>query len=194
MESQQEGGSPVTKGRCVASVGNHSFEINVVSEGSLEIDGQELGFDFKPLDNRSFSLILKGVSHVVQDVSNETDTHFRHDDLHGPLGRNIVVAIKGKAYAVTIDDDRSLLFKKLVANVPQASTDDVVRAPMPGLISRISVQVGEEVSKGQSLVVLEAMKMENEIRASGFGRIKKICITKGKPVEKGEVLVVVGGL
>jgi pyruvate carboxylase subunit B len=62
---------------------------------------------------------------------------------------------------------------------------------MPGLISRIEVHVGEEVASGSGLLVLEAMKMENEIRSLTDGRIQTIHVEKGKAVEKGEALITI---
>jgi pyruvate carboxylase subunit B len=62
---------------------------------------------------------------------------------------------------------------------------------MPGLISRIEVRIGEEVALGKGLLVLEAMKMENEIRSTNHGRVQAIHVEKGKPVEKGEALVTI---
>ena len=61
---------------------------------------------------------------------------------------------------------------------------------MPGLIVRVNVQVGDEVEAGQGVVVMEAMKMENELRATAAGRVKSIEVVPGAAVEKGTLLVV----
>lgn len=62
-------------------------------------------------------------------------------------------------------------------------------APMPGLIVRIHVAVGDEVAAGQGLVAMEAMKMENELKSPGAGRVKTILVQPGQAVEKGALLV-----
>jgi biotin carboxyl carrier protein len=67
-------------------------------------------------------------------------------------------------------------------------------APMPGLVVRVSVAVGDTVAVGQGLVVVEAMKMENELRASVAGVVLSVRATPGQPVEKGALLVELGPL
>ncbi|MNR65826.1 2-oxoglutarate carboxylase large subunit [compost metagenome] len=64
-----------------------------------------------------------------------------------------------------------------------------IKAPMPGLVLNVMVQEGQEVGKGDNLLVLEAMKMENIIKSPDSGIVKKILITKGDKVEKNEVLI-----
>jgi biotin carboxyl carrier protein len=61
---------------------------------------------------------------------------------------------------------------------------------MPALIVKVEVSVGDEVVHGQGLLVLEAMKMENELKAMHSGRVKEIHVRQGKPVEKGELLMI----
>jgi biotin carboxyl carrier protein len=179
----------MTQRKYVVSVRENTFEIKHISGRSVEIDGKQVEFDFKPLQGHSFSLILGGRSIVVQHVASVETVRSKSVDTDGLLGKTVVVSIGGKEYAVLVDDERSLLLKKFVTKVHSGSGAHVVRAPMPGLISRIEVQVGEEVSKGRGLLVLEAMKMENEIRAIGSARIKAIHVEKGKPVEKDEPLL-----
>ena len=60
---------------------------------------------------------------------------------------------------------------------------------MPALVVKVEVSVGEEVKEGQGLLILEAMKMENEIKCHQAGKVKEILVSKGKPVEKGELLM-----
>jgi biotin carboxyl carrier protein len=64
-----------------------------------------------------------------------------------------------------------------------------MRAPMPGLVVRVAAVVGEPVQAGASLVVLEAMKMENELRASAAGVVQAVLVEPGQTVEKGQTLV-----
>jgi biotin carboxyl carrier protein len=64
-----------------------------------------------------------------------------------------------------------------------------VRAPMPGLIVRVEVEPGQEVRAGQPIVIMEAMKMENELRAEAAGLVARVLVAAGQPVEKGAILV-----
>ena len=179
----------MTKGNYVVFVGQQKFEIALSSQQSLQVDGKELDFDFKPLHDRSFSLILGGRSYVVEHVAKGESVSFHSSDPDSLLGKAVVVSIRGKEFTVLIDDTRSMLLKKFSTKASVGSGAHVVRAPMPGLISRVAIQVGEEVTDGQGLLVLEAMKMENEIRATGRARVKAIHAEKGKVVEKGEPLI-----
>jgi len=68
----------------------------------------------------------------------------------------------------------------------------VIKAPMPGLVLRIQVEAGQQVEKGQALLVLEAMKMENVLKAPASGVVAEIKAVAGAAVEKGEVLIQMG--
>lgn len=174
-----------------ASIGQQSVGIRLISSQRLEIDGTELDFDFRPLNGRSYSLILGTRSFVVTVVENDESVLLQKRETASFRGTTEVLSIKGKEYSVLIDDDHSLLLKKFAAKPHIGSGDHVVKAPMPGLISRLEVQVGEQVVKGQGLLVLEAMKMENEIRASGRGRVESILVKPGMAVEKDQQLVTI---
>lgn len=64
-----------------------------------------------------------------------------------------------------------------------------IKAPMPGLVLNVMVEEGQEVNKGDNLLVLEAMKMENIIKSPSSGNVKKIRVNKGDKVEKNEILI-----
>jgi biotin carboxyl carrier protein len=169
-----------------ASIGMTSFGISVLSDSVLEVDGKVRNFTFESTRGRSFTLILDGKSHVVEFVSNGYPAGAEGD---GVSGSKMIVSIKGRQYSVSVDDARSSLLKSVLSKSDSAGGALIVHAPMPGRISRIEVQVGQQVAKGAGLLVLEAMKMENEIRATGSGRVKAIHVERGKPVEKGEALI-----
>ena len=86
-------------------------------------------------------------------------------------------------------DERTRAIRDITAATSGPTGPAPVIAPMPGLIVRVNVAVGDTVQAGQGLVVMEAMKMENELKASAAGRVKSIFAAPGKAVEKGAVLV-----
>lgn len=86
-------------------------------------------------------------------------------------------------------DERMRAIKDLTAASAAASGPAPLVAPMPGLVVRVTVAVGDSVSAGQGLVVIEAMKMENELRATAAGRVMAIRASAGQAVDKGAVLV-----
>ena len=97
--------------------------------------------------------------------------------------------INGKRVVVSIDDKKSHLRAQLLSGRQLAGVTQRVRAPMPGLVTKIEVTEGDHVKAGKGLIILEAMKMENEIRATAAGVVGRINATLGKPVEKAELLM-----
>ena len=91
-------------------------------------------------------------------------------------------------------DERMRAIKDLTAASAAASGPAPLVAPMPGLVVRVAVQPGDTVSAGQGLVVIEAMKMENELRATAAGVVTGVRVQAGQAVEKGAVLVDLGPL
>jgi biotin carboxyl carrier protein len=85
-------------------------------------------------------------------------------------------------------DERQRAIQALQASSAPTGPAPVV-APMPGLVVRVAVQVGDTVSAGQGVVVMEAMKMENELKAAAAGVVKAVRVSPGQAVEKGAVLV-----
>jgi len=86
-------------------------------------------------------------------------------------------------------DERTRAIRDITAAAAGPSGPAPVVAPMPGLIVRVSVAVGDEVTAGQAVVAIEAMKMENELRASAAGRVTAVAVEPGTPVEKGMILI-----
>jgi len=100
-----------------------------------------------------------------------------------------VIDIDGHKYPVDAVDERTRAIRDMTAKSAAASGPAPLKAPMPGLIVRIHVAPGDRVEAGQGLVVMEAMKMENELRATAPGTVKSVKITPGTAVEKGTLLV-----
>ena len=86
-------------------------------------------------------------------------------------------------------DERTRAIRDLSAASAGPSGPAPIVAPMPGLVVRVNVAIGDRVEAGQGIVVMEAMKMENELRATGAGTVRSIEITPGTAVEKGTLLV-----
>jgi biotin carboxyl carrier protein len=97
--------------------------------------------------------------------------------------------LDGFRYDVEALDERSRAIRELSGASTLPSGPAPLVAPMPGMIVRIAVQVGDAVQAGQSLIVMEAMKMENELRASTAGTVKAVLAQAGTAVEKGAVLL-----
>ena len=100
--------------------------------------------------------------------------------------------IEGIEYEVVVRDPKSEHLAKVVGGGPAASATAEVRAPIPGLISKVLAKPGETVKKDQSILCLDAMKLENEIRSPRDGVLRSLEVQPGQAVDKGQVLFVVG--
>ena len=122
-------------------------------------------------------------------------------------GQEIKMNVNGMPYAVTVDQEMKPTKKTVVTSAAQprvapaaggsvqksnAATGTKVQAPLPGTILDVFVNVGDTVKSGQTVVLLEAMKMENNIEADCDGTVKEVKVRKGDSVLEGDVLVVIG--
>jgi biotin carboxyl carrier protein len=99
--------------------------------------------------------------------------------------------IDGIEYEVVVRDPKSEHLARVVAGAPGAAQATEVRAPIPGLITKVLGKPGDAVRKGQPVLCLDAMKLENEIAAPRDGTLRSLEVAPGQPVEKGQVLFVV---
>jgi biotin carboxyl carrier protein len=129
--------------------------------------------------------IKDGKFHILQDNQsfNATVLEANYET------KTFSIKINKNVYTVNLKDKFDLLVEKLgFANMTVQKVNNI-KAPMPGLVLDILVQAGDVVAKGDSVLILEAMKMENVIKAEGDAVVKSIEITKGTPVEKNQILV-----
>ncbi len=106
------------------------------------------------------------------------------------LGRGRwVLAPGGERWEVEVLDERSRHIRALTGSVDRQLVIPVLKAPMPGLVLRVQVEPGQEVAAGAGLVVLEAMKMENELKSPAAAVVKALRVRPGEAVERGQVLV-----
>ncbi len=143
----------------------------------VAIDGKTILASLQKVSAPSlYSLILGNESHEV--FVDQRDGRY-------------VVMIAGEQYRVKVQDERA---KRLAAVTPKERIREgeiAIRAPMPGLVVAIEVSPGDIVEKGKGLLILEAMKMQNELRAPKQGTVKSVNVQQGDRVENGRVLVVI---
>jgi biotin carboxyl carrier protein len=96
---------------------------------------------------------------------------------------------RGERFEVEVLDERARHIRSLTGGSERARGPAVLKAPMPGLVVRVQVEAGQSVAAGAGVVVLEAMKMENELRAGAAGVVRVVRVRSGEAVEKGQVLV-----
>lgn len=113
------------------------------------------------------------------------------------------IELNGKAYTVEVEKEEAIASPKIAAPKRQSTSAETfveptvelsgnagsIKAPLPGNVSKINVAEGAKVNAGDVLLVLEAMKMENEILAPAAGTVKKLYVQEGKAVQQGEALI-----
>lgn len=110
-------------------------------------------------------------------------------DVHRAGGNgHRLIFMKGMEIPATVEDYSVAQMRK-AANISHATAESALHAPMPGLIVKVHAAPGDQITKGQPLLVIEAMKMENIIKAKHDGIVKTINVTAGKSVEKGDILL-----
>ncbi|MDO6759257.1 biotin/lipoyl-containing protein [Tamlana sp. 2_MG-2023] len=148
-------------------------------------------------NHADFSIKFSDISKLDIVKNSESSYHvlqqnksFQAEVLEGNLNSKCYqIKINGSIYDVQISDDLDLQIKNMgLSNVVSHRIDSII-APMPGLILEIQVKVGQEVQENTSLLILEAMKMENSIVSPRTGIIKSILIEKGEAVDKGHILI-----
>jgi len=103
--------------------------------------------------------------------------------------KKILLAVNGNKYCVEIKDEYDLLVDKLGFAAANNQKLKNIKAPMPGLIIDVLVKPGQAIEKGDHLLILEAMKMENVLKSEGEGVVKEVLFAKGSSVDKGEVII-----
>jgi len=103
--------------------------------------------------------------------------------------KTVHLLINNKSVSVRIKDKTDLLLEKMGLDKIVSSKGGIVKAPMPGLVLDIKVDTGQDIKKGDALLILEAMKMENVIKSPMDGKVTSISVKTGNAVEKNEVLI-----
>lgn len=153
-------------------------EFEVVLDGDMaEVAGERLRARATEVEGTPVRMITLG-DEVHRVIAHRGETRGRY-----------TLWLDGFRYEVEALDERARAIRELggAASGPRGPTPVV--APMPGMIVRVTVAVGDLVQPGQGVVMMEAMKMENELRASAGGRVKAVHATPGTAAEKGALLI-----
>ncbi len=162
----------------VVNTGLEDFNITINRSNKILVNEKKRDVELSKLSDYSYLLKVDDkVYHITSEKNNNNNYSF---------------FIDGFSYEVSV---RTLLEEKayeLLKNKAKDNHSAVIKSPMPGLVLKIKKKVGDTVEMGESLILLEAMKMENDIRAASSGEIKEIRISENSAVEKNEILVVIG--
>ena len=152
-----------------------SFSDNTYQKG--EIDKEN--FDWDVIENKRniFHVLMNGKSYQATIKK----TNFKE--------KSFTIAINGKNFQINVEDQYDVLLKDLGFKNYSSNTTNKIIAPMPGLVLEVLVKPGQTVKKGDKILVLEAMKMENIIKSPGEGIVKECLAEVGATVEKNQILI-----
>ena len=161
--------------RYYVTVGDRTVEVDLGPEG-VRVDGEAVEASLDRVEGtRIRSLLLDGASHRI--VARPVER--RVWDLH----------VRGRRLRAEAVDERTRTIREMTGAAAGPVGPRPVKAPMPGLVVKVEVEEGSDVVPGQGLVIVEAMKMENELKAEAEGRVSKVHVEPGQAVEQGQVLV-----
>ncbi len=161
--------------RYYVTLEDQTFEVDLTGDVP-RVDGDEVDAELGQVPGTPTRLLLAaGRSHTLVARKGENGTW----DLY----------LDGERFDADVVDERTRAIREMTGQSAAEAGPRPIRAPMPGLVVRVAVAVGERVEAGQSVAIVEAMKMENDLKAENDGVVAKVLVEAGEPVEKGAVLV-----
>jgi biotin carboxyl carrier protein len=159
------------------TIGEKTYSIEINRDGEVTIDGQPYPIDLRAIDEFTYSLLLDNTSYeALVDMDSDEEVN---------------VLLRGRLYAAQVMDERATRLAKASGGVAASTGEITMKSPMPGLIVAIQINEGDAVKKGQTLIVLESMKMENELKAPRDGTIGSIKVKVRQSVDQHQALLVV---
>jgi biotin carboxyl carrier protein len=155
-------------------VNNNEFLVNIKPGNKVEISGKELEYEIRELNSHHFSLKLNERMFDVIKVNKNKN--------------KVGILLNGNYFETVVQTKLEKIASQIISLSEKAHHRSEVHSPMPGMVLKIKRKIGEEVNIGDSVLILEAMKMENDIKSPFSGRIKEILVSENIPVEKGAVL------
>jgi len=159
----------------ITTIDEKEFEVEIVDESHIRIGERLLQVDFETVIGQPvFSLLLDGKSYEAFVYQGDEDWE---------------VLLHGRQYQVKIEDEREKRLKAAAGGGITESGEFKLKAPMPGLIVTVLVEEGQEVKKGQVMLILESMKMQNELKVPRNGVVGRVRVKADESVEQKQVLL-----
>lgn len=160
--------------------GARPFEITPAGDGSgsVECNGKHIDWSTTALPSGGFSILMDGKSLVAEVVKTDTDA------------KTVTLQINQALYEVALQEPIDRLLASMGISETSSRKLNDIKAPMPGMVLKVLVTPGQAIKKGDPVLILEAMKMENVFKAAADAVVKEIKVAERTAVEKGEVLIV----
>lgn len=146
-------------------------------DNEIDIDLSEIDWDLMRVSEHSYSIIDNNKSYEVSVLEADYEQ------------KMFTMKVNGNTYEISVKDEFDLLAKKLGFSSNVAKVVNNVKSPMSGVVLEVITSVGDTVKSGDSLLILEAMKMENVIKSERDAIIKQISVKKGDAVQKNQILI-----
>jgi biotin carboxyl carrier protein len=160
----------------VTTVNDKEYAIEVIDDHHVRIGDRLIQVNFEPVSGQPvFSLIMDGKSYESFIYEGDEDSW--------------QVLLRGRLFQVKVEDEREKRLRVAASGGVSEGGEFMMKAPMPGLIVALVVEEGQEVEKGQVLVILESMKMQNELKAPRAGKIGRIRVKAGESVEQKQTML-----
>ena len=159
----------------ITTVDGKDYLVEIIDEKHISVNGKTYQVDFESVSGQPvYSLIVDGKSH---------ESYVQQGD------DNWQVLLRGRLYPVIVEDEREKRLRAAAGGGVAESGEFHLKAPMPGLVVTIPVTEGQDVKKGQVLLILESMKMQNELKSPRAGTIGRIRVKSGESVEQKQTLL-----
>ena len=159
-----------------ATINSQTFDIQS-NKSEISVNSQPFKWDMVEIKDGNFHILYNNRSFNAEVLEADYQT------------KSFLIKINKSKYSISLKDRFDILLDQLGMSTANTAKINDLKAPMPGLIVDIKVQVGDTVKKGDTILILEAMKMENILKASGDGKIKAIKISAKQNVEKNQVMI-----
>ena len=164
----------------------NSNDVEVIDNNTFSFNGKEYEYEHRFTSDNIMVLRINNDNYVVR-VDNDTE----NDNWN--LGTAFNIDINSDNYKIICKSELDLLSEKFSNNKTDSKFKNIISSPMPGAIVKMNVKPGQRIKKGDVLLVLEAMKMENEIKAAKDCVVKEVLVKEKTSVEKGQVLIKLDG-
>lgn len=162
------------------NIAEQEFQISIDKKQANkgEINGKSFELDVHKSKEGSYHVLHNNKSYNIEVVELDKENN------------SVILNINGQNYTSKVNTEIDMLLKKLGMDSLTAKKVNELKAPMPGLVFKVLVDVGQEVKEGDNIMILEAMKMENNLKSPTTGKIIEIKVDEGDAVEKNQILIV----
>jgi biotin carboxyl carrier protein len=159
----------------ITKINDQEFLVEILDEKHIRINDKVLEVDFQSIGGQPvYSLIIDGKSYEAYVSPDEDEWQ---------------ILLRGRLYQARVEDEREKRLRAAAGGGESESSEFLLKAPMPGLVVAIPIEEGQQVKKGQVILILESMKMQNELKSPRDGIVNRLKVKAGETVEQKQTLL-----